>query len=405
MEGDEGPATGGGPRGGGSGPVEGSGAVEGGRRFLHVTRPLRVVFRSGASEDAGHELEALGVERALLVTTPRGAFDRSALASAEGRLVGVFAEARLHVPERVVAAATEQAHRSGADGILAFGGGSAVGVAKGVALETGLPILAIPTTYSGSEMTSIWGVTGADGKRTGRDPAVAPRTVIYDPRLTLSLPPRVSGASGMNALAHAVEALYAPDGSPLATLLAEEAIGALTRALPRISTDPRGLAHREEALYGAHLAAWSLDLASMGLHHKLCHVLGGLFGLPHAELHALLLPHVTAYNAPGAPEAMARVARAMGGDLDANLNRVPGQTPDRGPGRTLHRPMEAPRLLLALHRALQLPRTLRELGLGPGDLDRASEAAVRGGYPNPRAVTQEGVRGLLQGAWEGELPG
>ena len=372
----------------GKGPAPGEGgqsAQGAGRRFLHHTRPLRVVFRSGAAEETAREVEALAVRRALLITTPRGASERSVLASAQDRLVGIFAHARLHVPEGVVGAATDQASRSGADGLVAFGGGAAVGVAKAVALATGLPMVAIPSTYAGSEMTAIWGVTGPEGKRTGRDPGAAPRTVIYDPRLTLSLPPRVSGASGMNALAHAVEGLYAPDGSPLATLLAEEAIRTLAPALPRVVEDPGSLPHREEALYGAHLAGWSLDLASMGLHHKLCHVLGGMFDLPHAELHALLLPHVAAFNAPAAPEAMARVARALGG---------------RG-----ERPEEAPDLLHALLRTLGLPTGLRELGLEPGDLDRAAEEAVHRSYPNPRPVTRERVRELLQGAWEGEAPG
>jgi maleylacetate reductase len=349
--------------------------------FVHSTRSRRVVFGPGAAAQSGEELDRLGVRRALMVATPRGGRAASDLLEDLGsRIAGIFDQARIHVPEEVARAAVEKAVEVEADGLLAFGGGSAVGVAKAVALETGLPILALPTTYSGSEMTAIWGITGPKGKRTGRDDRVAPRTVIYDPARTLDLPPDTSAASGMNALAHGVEALYAHDRSPLSGLLAEEGVRALARALPRVVADPGALDARGEALYGAHLTGWSLDLASMGLHHKLCHVLGGTFDLPHAVVHALLLPHVAAYNEPAAPEAMARVARALEAE-------------------------SAPRGLHELNRSLGIDVTLEDLGLGEPDLDRAAELAAEGSYPNPRSPDREGVRALLQGAWEGREPG
>jgi maleylacetate reductase len=348
--------------------------------FIHATRARRVVFGPGSWSQAGEELDRLEVRRALVVTTPRGAAAASDLIEALGsRVAGVFSRARLHVPEHVVRAARDEARKVAADGLLASGGGSAVGVAKAVALETRLPILALPTTYSGSEMTAIWGMSSPEGKRTGRDEGAAPRTVVYDPARTLELPPDTSAASGINALAHGVEALYAHDGSPLSGLLAEAGIRALARSLPRVVTDPGGLEARSEALYGAHFTGWALDLASMGLHHKLCHVLGGTFDLPHALVHALVLPHVVAYNEPAAPEAMARVSRA----IEAK---------------------SAPLGLHELNGALGIQTTLRDLGLDESDLDRVAGLALEASYPNPRTPDREGVRALLQGAWEGRTP-
>ena len=242
------------------------------------------------------------------MTTPRrDATIENVLGELGNKLAGVCDLAAMHVPADRVQRAVAEVDRVRPDVLLAVGGGSAVGLAKAIARERPLPIVAVPTTYAGSEMTSIWGVTSGDTKTTGRDPAVAPRLVIYDPVLTLSLPPHTSAASGMNAMAHAVEAMYAPNASPIAAAAADEAIRTLARALPSVVAAPRDLDARALALRGAHAAAVALELAPMGLHHKLCHVLGG-FGLPHAATHAALLPHVVAFNAPAAPEAMARIA-------------------------------------------------------------------------------------------------
>jgi maleylacetate reductase len=352
--------------------------------FVHETRDLRVVSGPGCAERVGEEVERLGVGRALVVTTPRGrAAAEGMIASLDARVVHVFDGARLHVPFSASTGAVAAARRYGADVVVAPGGGSAIGTAKAVALALGLPIVALPTTYSGSEMTRVWGLTREGRKYTGRDPRVAPRVVLYDPLLTLDLPPDTSAASGMNAVAHAVEALYAPDVSPLARLLAEEGIRALARALPEVVRAPRDLPARGEALYGAHLCGWALDLTSMGLHHRLAHVLGGGFDLPHALVHAILLPHTAAFNAAAAKDAMAVVARALG-----------ESDPDRAPGA-----------LDALNRRLGITATLRELGLDPEKLDWAAGQAAEGpGYPNPRPVDREGIRALLEGPWRGNLP-
>ena len=331
----------------------------------------RVVFGAGALARLGAELDALRTARLLAVTTPGRRTTLTAVHEQAGdRIAGVCDRAVLHVPVESVGAGVAEVDRMAPDGLIAVGGGSAIGLAKAIALERRLPIVVIPTTYSGSEMTGIWGVTAGAVKRTGRDAGVAPRLVLYDPDLTLDLPADVSAASGMNAIAHAVEALYAREASPLATAAAEGAIRALGRALPVVTRTPRDLAARTLALCGAHLAGVALQLSTMGLHHKICHVLGGTFGLPHAPTHAAVLPLVAAFNATAAPEAMGRVADALGvGDAPAGLR--------------------------ALNQALGLTSSLSALGLRAEDVSRAASLVVSTPYENPRAVSEADVRTLL----------
>ena len=338
--------------------------------FIVEWSRTRVVFGAGTLERLGTELDTLGLARCLLVTTPRrDATIASVLAGLGDRLAGVCDIAAMHVPSDRVQRALAEVDHVRPDALFAAGGGSAIGLAKAIARERPLPIVAVPTTYAGSEMTSIWGITSGDTKTTGRDPAVAPRLVIYDPVLTLSLPTHTSAASGMNAMAHAVEAMYAPNASPMAAAVAEDAIRTLARALPSVAVTPRDLDARTLALRGAHAAAMALELAPMGLHHKLCHVLGG-FGLPHAETHAALLPHVVAFNAPVAREAMARIAGALGTD-------------DAASG------------LRALNDILGLTMSLGTLGLKQADVERAASAVGAATFPNPRAATADAVRQLL----------
>ncbi|MFD4559114.1 maleylacetate reductase [Streptomyces sp. NPDC058469] len=349
--------------------------------FAYDARPMRVVFRPGAALTAtAGEVERLGLRRVLVLSGARGADTARAVADSLGEVcVGVHAEAKMHVPVEVADRAVELARTLGADGCVAVGGGSAVGLGKAIALRTGLPLIAVPSTYAGSEMTPVWGLTEDGAKRTGRDPAVLPRSVVYDPELTLELPVPLTVTSGVNAIAHAVEALYAPDTSPLIALMAQEGVRALAGALPELAAEPRSLEARGRALYGAWLCGSCLGATTMGLHHKLCHVLGGTFGLPHAETHTVVLPYALAYNAPAAPGAAAAVARA----LDAE---------------------DAPRALWALARRLDAPRTLAELGLKEGDLATAAAQAVSQAYANPRTVTEDGVLTLLHAAYEGTPP-
>ncbi|MEV0475342.1 maleylacetate reductase [Streptomyces prunicolor] len=349
--------------------------------FAYDAQPMRVVFRPGAALTAtAGEAERLGLRRVLVLSGARGADTAQAVADSLGEAcVGLHAEAKMHVPVEVADRAVELARTLGADGCVAVGGGSAVGLGKAIALRTGLPLIAVPSTYAGSEMTPVWGLTENGAKRTGRDPAVLPRSVVYDPELTLELPVPLTVASGINAIAHAVEALYAPDTSPVVALMAEEGVGALAGALPELAAEPRSLEARSRALYGAWLCGSCLGATTMGLHHKLCHVLGGTFGLPHAETHTVVLPYALAYNAPAAPLTASVVARA----LDAE---------------------DAPRALWDLARRLDAPRSLAELGLKENDLATAAAQAVSQAYANPRPVTEEGVLALLRAAYEGTPP-
>ncbi|MFI5797840.1 maleylacetate reductase [Streptomyces sp. NPDC051677] len=349
--------------------------------FAYEAQPMRVVLRPGASVTATpQEAERLGLRRLLVVSGPRGAQTARTVADALGAAcAGLHAEARMHVPAEVADRAVAVAREAGADGCVAVGGGSAIGLGKMIALRTGLPLIAVPSTYSGSEMTPVWGLTEHGAKRTGRDPSVLPRSVVYDPELTLSLPVPLSVTSGINAVAHAAEALYAPDASPLVSLMAEEGVRAMTGALPRVAADPADLDARGSALYGAWLCGAVLGTTTMGLHHKVCHVLGGAFGLPHAETHTVVLPYVLAHNAPAAPEAMTALGRAL--DTD-----------------------DAPHALWHLSDRLGAPRSLARLGLNEADLTVAAHAAAGQAYPNPRPVTVAGVLDILRAAYEGDRP-
>jgi len=353
------------------------------RPFSYQAHPSRVVFGAGALQHLGREIEALGARRALVLSTPEQAPQAERVAGLLGeRAAGIFARALMHVPIESAREARREAQRLGADCAVAIGGGSTTGLGKAIALESGLPILAIPTTYAGSEVTPIYGITEDGIKKTGRDAKVLPRTVIYDPELTLTLPVPLSVASALNAVAHAAEGLYAHDGNPITELMAQEGLRAIAAALPGIVADARDLAARGDALYGAWLCGTVLGQVSMGLHHKLCHTLGGSFNLPHAEVHTVVLPHALAYNAAAAPRAMAGIAAALG-------------EPD---------PAQAP---LALHRLaahLGAPLSLRAIGMPESGLDRAADLAVQAAYPNPRALERAALRELLQRAFEGAAP-
>lgn len=334
----------------------------------------RVVFGEGARLNLPQELGALELQRALIVTTRGRLPVATELQSLlQDGCVGVIGDAAPHVPRPAVLTALAEVDRVNPDSVVAIGGGSAIGLAKAIALNRALPIIALPTTYAGSEMTNIYGITDGVEKHTGRDGRAAPRLVIYDPQLTLSLPATESMASGMNAIAHAVEALYAANASPVATAAAVEGLRLLARALPLLLATPEDPRVRAMALQGAHAAGVSLQLAIMGLHHKICHVLGGTFGLPHAATHAVMLPHVLEFNAPAAPDAMARITAALGA-----TDAVHG--------------------LRALAGTLEVPTSLTMLGFRVEDIPRASDLVAASTYPNPRPVAAEDVRGILTAA-------
>ena len=345
--------------------------------FTYVSLPTRVVFGAGSIRGLAAEVERLGAKRVLHISTPGRAEMVRNLAKGLA-LAGVFDRAVMHTPLAVVEAAREEARKVNADCCVTVGGGSTIGFGKAIALSSSLPVVAVPTTYSGSEMTTIWGVSEGGAKKTGRDPKVLPRAVLYDPELTLGLPAAVSAASGMNAIAHCAEALYAHDGNAIISLMAEEGIRALASALPRIVAHPSDIEGRTAALYGSWLAGMTISTTSVALHHKLCHVLGG-FGLPHAETHSIVLPHAMRYNQDAAPEAMARIRKSLGGQ-------------------------EAAKGLYELERQLGLPMRLADIGMKEADLERAARLAVEAPYPNPRKVEYAPVLALLRDAYEGRRP-
>jgi maleylacetate reductase len=350
------------------------------KEFLYNAQPARIVFGLGAMQYLPREIELLGAQRALVLSTPGQAAQAERIAQRLGtHAVGVFAKAVMHVPIEAAREARSEAQRLRADCIVALGGGSTTGLAKAIALESPLPIVAIPTTYAGSEVTSIYGLTEGGVKRTGKDPRVLPRTVIYDPELTLGLPQPLTVTSGMNAIAHAAEGLYAKDSNPIMDLVAIEGIRALAAALPALRSDPRNPEARSEALYGAWLCGTVLGNVGMALHHKLCHTLGGSFNLPHAEVHTVILPHAIAYNASAAPLAMTRIARALG-----------TSTASGG--------------LYDLAHSQGAPCALRDIGMRSQDLDRAADLAVANTYWNPRPVERSAIHDLLRRAYEGARP-
>ncbi len=301
------------------------------RPFRYQSLPSRVVFGNGSSRhDLMSEVDSLG-SRVLLITTN---------------------------------------DRARADCLLSIGGGSVVGTAKAVAVQARIPIVAVPTTYAGSELTPTWGVTEGGRKRTARSLDALPRTVLYDPSLTVSLPAGVTAASGMNALAHCVGALYLPDTDPITGLVAEEGIRALAAGLPRSVSSPDDLSARADALYGAYLAGAALAVVGPATHHRICHVLGGAYGLPHSQTHSVVLPYAAAL-------------------LDVELSRV---------AAVLSVPRAADGLRdLAVRTGA--PISLAEIGMLSSDLDEAAGLIAAQGILDAPAA-REFLAAAHKGRWE-----
>jgi maleylacetate reductase len=352
------------------------------RSFTYETLPRRVVFGVGASrENLAEEVDRLGVSRVLLIVTEEENALAEELAEPLGdRVVGVFTSVRPHVPIEVAEAARESARRLRADCFLSVGGGSTTGTAKAVAVEIPQPIVAVPTTYAGSEMTPIYGITSEQRKQTGSSLDVLPKVVVYDPELTFSLPDFITGPSAMNAMAHCVEAFYVPEANPITSLMAEEGIRALSRGVPVAVERPDDLDGRRETLYGAYLAGSALADTSAGLHHKICHVLGGAYDLPHAEMHTVVLPYAVAFNEEVIPEVMERIAGALGADAAASG-------------------------LYDLAERIGAPTALKDIGMEEENIDEAVglilEAAPKS---NPRPVDEAGIRSILEDAYAGRRP-
>lgn len=348
--------------------------------FIYTANPGRVLFGTGTLDKLGDEIMAAGMTRVLLLSTPHQAAQVRELSDRLGDLsAGIFAEARMHTPAEVTEQALKSLKSLGADGIVSVGGGSTIGLGKALALRTNLGQIVIPTTYAGSEMTPILGETADGVKRTLRSEKVLPEIVIYDVDLTMSLPVEMSGLSGMNAVAHAVEALYCKEANPVTSLIAAEGVRALTGALPRIAHDGTDREARSDALYGAWLCGICLGTVGMALHHKLCHALGGAFDLPHAATHALVLPHALAYTAPSIPEAMARLRDTLNTD-DPALR------------------------LYEIGREIGAPNGLQAIGMPEDGIDRVVALSLKDPYWNPRPLEREGLTLLLSDAFHGRAP-
>jgi maleylacetate reductase len=341
--------------------------------FTHDVPKQRVVFAPGALARVGEEAQRLGLSRALVVATPgSGARLGKNVVELLGKgAAALHAQAVIHVPKAIAEGGLAAARASKADGLVAIGGGSAIGLAKAIARDTGLPIMAVPTTYSGSETTTIFGISEGVRKVTGRDPKVLPRTIVYDPELTLGLPAAVSAASGMNAIAHCVESFWADGRTPITMALASEAMRRFAKNLPAVVADGADREARAECLVAAWLAGTVLSVSN-GLQHKLAHVLGGL-GLPHAEVHAIILPHVARFNLPAAPEARARLSDGLGSDDPAGA-------------------------LTAMLEKLPIPRRLRDVGFDVAKTDFVADEIARQAIASPRRVSASDVHDLLAAA-------
>lgn len=349
--------------------------------FTYDALPGRVIFEVGGADRLAAEIDRLGLERVLFIASARWAeWVEARLTRLGNRGAGHFDGVVSQAPGELVDRLAQQARDLGVDGVVSVGGGGAIGLAKAIALQLdGVRIIALPTTYSGSEMTPMAGITRDGRKRVVRDLAVLPKVVIYDPALTVSLPRAATATTGMNALAHCVEALYAERPVPMMSSFAEAGIQALAEALPVAVRRPADLAARGQALYGAYLAGTVVATAGVGIHHRTCHVLGGTFGIGHGEANAVVLPQAVAYNAAAARPAIDITARAMAVDHAAGG-------------------------IFDLAVEIGAPTSLAELGFAESDLDRAAALAVETTTYNPRPVDVTSVRAMLDDAFHGRRP-
>lgn len=349
------------------------------KSFTYAGNPARILFGSGRIADVRSAVETLGCTRALVLSTPHQTADAQALSDRLGALsVGVFPGAVMHTPVDVTEKALEVVKDKAADCVVSLGGGSTTGLGKAIAYRTDLPQVVIPTTYAGSEVTPILGQTEGGRKTTVRNASILPEVVIYDPDLTLRLPVGMSVTSGLNAMAHAVEGLYAQDRNPVSTLMALDGLRAFRDSLPVLVKSPDDPDARAEALYGAWLCGTVLGTVGMALHHKICHTLGGSLDTPHAETHAVMLPHTAAFNAEAAKEELAAAAELFGGSIGGGL--------------------------WDFAKSIGAPLSLKDFGIVEADLDRAADIATENPYWNPRPIDRVSIRTLLQQAWEGVRP-
>ena len=350
------------------------------RPFVYNALPARVVFGVGTLQRLPEEVKSLGCHRALVLSTKAQEQSGKDVQKLLGNVaVGLYSNATMHIPENITTEALAVAEQLQADCVVSVGGGSTIGLGKAIAYRTDLPQIVIPTTYAGSEATPILGQTAGGQKTTLKSDKVLPEVILYDVDLTLTLLATMTITSGMNAIAHAVEALYSPESNSMIDMLAEQGITAISRALPVIHKDPNNKDARSDAIFGAWACGTCLGAVGMSLHHKLCHVLGGSFDMPHAETHTVILPHAIVYNEPGAKDAIATVARALG-------------------------TKNAAQALFDMSKNLGAPYSLKELGFKEEDISKAAEIASKAPYPNPVKLEKDKILELLWNAWAGNRP-
>jgi maleylacetate reductase len=350
------------------------------KEFNYTALPWNIIFGAGAVHRLAEEIDKLGFSKPLVLVTPGHRAQGEELAEELGLdTAWLFDQAAMHVPMQTVTLAQAQAKELGADCSISLGGGSTTGLGKALALKSDLPNIAIPTSYAGSEMTNIWGITQDGKKVTGRDNKVLPNLTLYDPELTYSLPPSFAASSGLNAIAQAAVNIASGEANPVVSLMAIKAVQTLSQNLPRILTNPEDTQARAETLYGACLAGASLGTGTTGIHHRLCHTLGGSFNTPHAETHAVILPYSIAYNAAATKEGTAKLAEALGAQ-------------DAATG------------LRELAKKLGAPLSLQEIGIEEADLDKAAEIATDSPLSNPEPISRDRIRNLLQNAFDGAEP-
>jgi maleylacetate reductase len=339
----------------------------------------RVIFGAGRRLEVADEVRRLGASRVLLIADPHDEERLDDFRALLGELcVASFTDIVQHVPRAKASAATSLAREFSIDATVSLGGGSATGFSKAVALELGTPQLCVPTTYAGSELTPIWGISEGGEKRTGRDLRALPATVIYDPELTLGLPVEIAGPSAMNALAHAAEGLYALGTNPVTATIALEAVRVLSVHVPLMCAAPKDLEERSYVLYGAYLAGATLAVAGTDLHHRTNHVLGGLFNLDHGQMNAVVLPYALAFNKPAISEPYVRLSGALGGD--------------------------AATAVFDLARRINAPRSLAEIGMPEDGVEQAVPLIVAASVKNVRPLDERQAREFLQAAFDGVVP-
>lgn len=348
--------------------------------LIAMTNSPRVIFASGALLQVADEIALLNKKRVLLISDESAAKHAVRLQTELGSLViQSVSHVVMHVPDEFSSPIAETARREKIDLVLTIGGGSATGLGKIIALECAIDLMAIPTTYAGSEMTSIWGRTNNNQKSTGRNPAVLPKTTIYDPELTLSLPYSISVNSGMNAIAHAVEALYAPEVTPEIKRAALEGITIFTSGLRGIRENINNLSSRTDLLRGSMLCGFSLNNATMGIHHKICHTLGGIFDLPHAPMHSAVLPWAVQYNQGFASTQLNEVAEVLSA-------------------------RSAAQGLWDLAKEVGAQTSLKEIGYPIERTEEVADVISSAKYVNPRPFDKDGIMELLSNANTGSRP-